>query len=102
MADTITPILPTSPIYRATLDAPVAPVASPKIARITEGAAAGVEVNLQTLLRITSVIARDQRADNASQGTGIREFRDAPVTYDGSGNGRRMAPLDVNRMFWLA
>jgi hypothetical protein len=101
MADTITPILPTSPIYRATLDAPVGVVATSKIARITDGAAAGVEVNLQTMLRIVSVITREQRSDNANPDR-IREFRDAPVTYDGSGNGRRMSPLDINRMFWLA
>lgn len=101
MADTITPILATNPVYRTTLDAPVFPVATPKIARITDGAAAGVEVNLQVLLRIASVVAKDQAADNANPDPPVREFKDAPVSYDGNGNGRRMPPSEVNQMFWI-
>ncbi len=102
MADTISPILPVNPVYRTTLDAPVASVAAPKIARITAGAAGGAEVSLQVLLRISSVVAKDEAAANANPDPPVREFKDAPVSYDGFGNGRRMSPLDVNRMFWMA
>jgi|GEM_PF-1820959 len=99
MADTITPILPTSPLNRARLDSPVQAVATTKIANITSGAAAGAEVNLQVLLRVTSIIAKDQSADAANPNPSVREFKDAPITYDGFGNSQRISPTEISRMF---
>lgn len=95
MADTITPILDKLPSQRP-LATPIQAVPQSLIEAVVGDNVAGVEVSLQVLIGIAGTLARDARQDEADRKSGaVRKFFNAPVTYDGFGNGRRRPPPDV-------
>lgn len=99
MANSITATLPGNAFDRATLSAPVSPRAVSTLERLVGEAPAGAEVGLQDLLQISSAIAAQQSADSANPQTGQDRFYNAPITYDGFGNGRRRSPTDMASLF---
>jgi len=95
MADTISPILPSSVASRATLQAPFSPVPQTPIERIVGDFAVGAEMQLQKLMSIQASLAATA-SDNANDGVpGQLKFSNAPITYDGFGNATRRSPMQT-------
>ncbi len=99
MANSITALIPSIAAERATLSAPITPRVTSTFERLVGETTAGVEVGLQDLLKVSSVISSQQSAEAANPETGQRSFYNAPITYDGFGNGRRRSPTDMASLF---
>lgn len=54
---------------------------------------------MQDLLQVSASIASQQSADAADPQVGQGSFYNAPITYDGFGNGRRRSPTDMATLF---
>lgn len=81
------------------MKAPVTAFPQSPIQRVVGQAVAGAEVALQDLLQVTSVLTRDGRQEALDPGPGAMQFHNAPITYDGHGNGRRRSPTEMTRLF---
>ncbi|MBX3455034.1 hypothetical protein [Ferrovibrio sp.] len=99
MVNSISAIIPPLAAERATLAAPVSPRAMSSFERIVGEAPAGAEIGLQDLLQASATIASQQSTEAADSQVGQSSFYNAPITYDGFGNGRRRSPTDMATLF---
>lgn len=99
MSDTISPIIPQGPFDRSLLRAPITPVPQTPMQRVVGSTTAGIEVALQSLLRVTAEIAQGNRAEAENPNPPVRQFKNAPITYDGNGNASRRAPTEMASIF---
>lgn len=87
MAD-VTAIIPKLPIERVAVSFGIGPVPQSRVEIITEGALPGVETMLQVLLEIRGEIGGPDKA-KAEREAPVRQFHNAPITYDGLATVRR-------------
>jgi len=99
MVSSIAAIIPSIAAERATLAAPVSPRAVSTSERLVGEAPAGAEIGLQDLLQVSASIASQESAEAADPQVGQSSFYNAPITYDGFGNGRRRSPTDMAALF---
>lgn len=87
MAD-VTALIPKLTVERVQISYGIEPVPRSRVEIITEGNLPGAETMLQVLLEIRGMIGGPEKA-KAEREAKLREFHNAPITYDGLATVRR-------------
>lgn len=90
----LTAIYPELPVQRGKITFGIGPVPQSRAEIVSAGSLAGAETMLQKLLEIRGDIGGPDTA-RARREAPVREFVNAPITYDGFGAPRRPPPESI-------